>query len=304
MYTLRRLGLTLQAEGKWPEAEKVHREALAVARKQGGYLGTEALEDLRRLAFVLVAQNKTGDAQKLLDEVLTPDYLKKPDGVTFLMEWVDLMGRHGCWPEARTSAETLIQLQPAEHYNYHRLIALLAITHDRPAYEQICRQLLTNLATPTNPYVAERMVQDCLLLPHSGADLKLVDKLADKAVTLGEGDSSMPYFQACKAMSDYRLGHLHEAIEWADKAAKNSEAEAEAKALAIAAMAHWSLGQKDAALAMLAKGDALAPRLPPERALKDLGKSWVAWIIARISLDEAAALIQSGSTTEGKSSQP
>ncbi len=68
-----------------------------------------------------------------------------------------------------------------------------------------------------NPYVAERVAQDCLLLPHSGADLALVDKLADAAVTLGSSEASLPYFQVCKAMSNYRLGRFPEAIEWAER---------------------------------------------------------------------------------------
>ena len=71
-----------------------------------------------------------------------------------------------------------------------------------------------------NPYIDERVAQDCLLLPHSGVDLELVDKLADMAVARGSGESALPYFQACKAMSQYRLGHFAEAIEWAEKAYK------------------------------------------------------------------------------------
>jgi len=34
MYTLRKLGLALEAERKWPEAESVHREVLALSRKK------------------------------------------------------------------------------------------------------------------------------------------------------------------------------------------------------------------------------------------------------------------------------
>jgi hypothetical protein len=105
----------------------------------------------------------------------------------------------------------------------------------------------------------------------------------------------MPYFQACKAMSQYRLGHFPAAVEWAEKAAKNSSVAAQAKAYAILAMAHWQLGQKEVARAMPAKGDTLAPSLPAVNGAEDLGESWVAWLMARISLDEAGALIQSTS---------
>jgi len=173
------------------------------------------------------------------------------------------------------------------------LAGLLAMTHDRPAYEQVCRRLLTMFANPTNPYIAERMAQDCLLLPHSEVDLELADKLADTAVKLGSQEASMPYFQACKAMSNYRLGYFPEAIQWGEKAAKSSLDLAQAKAYAVLAMARWQLGQKDEARAALAKGDALAPGILRERGAADLGESWVAWLMARISLDEAARLTKS-----------
>jgi hypothetical protein len=62
------------------------------------------------------------------------------------------------------------------------------------------------------------------------------------------------------------------------------------------AMGHFQLGQRNEALAALGKGDALAPAVSPEKGAEDLGESWVAWLMARISLDEAAALIQPASS--------
>ena len=61
---------------------------------------------------------------------------------------------------------------------------------------------------------------------------------------------------------------------------------------------------------LLASGEArrsfkaLAPAIPPARGAVDLGESWVAWLIARISLDEAAALIRPESATNNNSNQP
>jgi len=68
------------------------------------------------------------------------------------------------------------------------------------------------------------------------------------------------------------------------------------------AMAQWQLGQKETAQAMLVKGDTLAPDHLPATDTDDIGGSWVAWLFARISLDEATALIGSGSTN--RTNQP
>ena len=303
MYTLRKLGLALEAERKWPEAESVHREALSISRKKGDE-DPEALADSEKLIRVLAAQRKFFEAQQILDGVLAPAFVVKPSSANLLVQRVNVMGRQGRWREAAADARLALENQLTEHYRYHTLAALLAMIGDRSAYEQICERLVTKFADSTNPYVAERIAQDCLLLPDSGADLVLMDKLADKAVSQGSGTDGFPYFQACKAMSHYRLGNFPEAIAWADKAAKSSTGFAQAKAWAILAMAHSQLGQKNEALAALGKGDALAPAFSPESGVADLGESWVAWLMARISLNEAAKLIQDGSSVKENSNPP
>ena len=51
--------------------------------------------------------------------------------------------------------------------------------------------------------------------------------------------------------------------------------------------------------------DELAPAISSAGADDlDLGESWVAWLMARISLDEAKNLIQGGSTTDQTYAQP
>ena len=299
MFTLRKLGLALEAERKWPEAESVHRETLTISSKKGDE-DPEALADSEKLIRVLLAQKKFVEAQQILDRILTPAFLAKPSSGNLLFQRLNVMGRRGRWREAIVDARLQLDNQPADHYNYHTLVALLAMTGDRTGYKQVCQRMVTKFADSANPYIAERVAQDCLLLPESGADLMLIDKLADRAVTSGSGTDGLPYFQTCKAMSHYRLGNFREAIEWAEKSTKSPTAEppAKAKAFAVSAMANWQMGHKDAARATLASGDTLAPSLSLERDANDLGESWVAWLLARISLDEATKLLETGLTNQ------
>jgi len=242
----------------------------------------------------LANENKYSEAKSLLDKVLTPTFVTQTASSELLTQRVSLLGRSGRWQEAAEAATVSLENEPTDHYRCHMLAGLLVVTHHRAAYEQLCKKLVTKFANTVNPYVAERVAQDCLVVPDSGVDLGLVDKLADAAVTLGGGESALPYFQAAKAMSNYRLGHFNEAIQWAEKALKNprAEAAARAKADAVLAMANWQLGQKSVALAALASGDQAAPKFSPEQGTKDLGESWIAWLFARISLDEATTLMQ------------
>ena len=294
MYSLRKLGSTLEVEHKWPEAESIFREALAVSSKKREQ-DPEALADLQKLVRLLANENKFSEAKDLLDKALTPAFAAQAASAELLAQRVTLLGRRGRWQEAADAATVSLENQPTDHYRAHMLAGLLVVTQKRSDYEKLCNQLITRFSNTLNPYIAERVAQDCLVLPNSGVDLALVDKMADTAVTRGGGEAALPYFEAAKAMSNYRLGRFNEAIEWAEKAVKSptAEAAAKAKAFAVQAMANWQLGQKSVARAALASGDQAAPRFSPEQDSKDLGESWIAWLFARISLDEATTLMQS-----------
>src|SRR5258708_40353700 len=101
-------------------------------------------------------------------------------------------------------------------------------------------------ADTTNAAVADRMAKDCLLLPSSEIDLQSAGRLAETAVNVGRDDWAMPYFEVCKALSEYRQGHFNAAADWAQKALDRSDVPyLMAHAYAVRAMALWQLGQKN-----------------------------------------------------------
>jgi hypothetical protein len=101
-------------------------------------------------------------------------------------------------------------------------------------------------------------------------------------------DSSIHCF-----ISEYRQRRFADAAERAQKSFKRSNVRyLQAEDCAVMAMAHWQLGKKVAAREMFAKGNALAPVVFAEPEPSDNGDTGVAWIIARISLDEATTLIE------------
>ena len=92
-------------------------------------------------------------------------------------------------------------------------------------------------------------------------------------------------------MACYRLVRFAEATSWADKAARSDLIQARAKAFAILAMVAARQGHLDEAKEMLEKGNALAPPLVKNEHADLPGESWVGWVFARVTLDEATALI-------------
>jgi serine/threonine protein kinase len=297
LYAIRNVAGALEGQGRWSEAETMRRKAFASWQKRSGNGDAQTLWECDGLYHDLTSQHKYDEAEQLLAEVLTPTFVNESACTNILANRLDLMGRQGRWNEAAADAALILKYQPTDHYRYHILAGLLAISRNRAEYEQLCQRILPMFTNTPNPYIAERVADDCLLLPNSGADLKQVDKLADLAVT---STADEPYFQACKALSEYRLGRFPEAGQWAEKSLKSSQVFAHAKGCAVLAMVQWQLGQKDVARATLTEGNTLAPGISHRNSTVDLGDSWVAWLEARISLDEAGQLIQSDTVIEAK----
>jgi hypothetical protein len=117
-------------------------------------------------------------------------------------------------------------------------------------------------------------------------------------VTQGADDKlAMPYFEVCKALSEYRQEHYEKAVEWAQKPLEIAGNYSHGHACAVLAMAYWHLGKTAEARTMLARGNDLAPPGMPQNIADDPGNSWLAWLYARIQLEEASTLIQGGSIT-------
>jgi hypothetical protein len=133
---------------------------------------------------------------------------------------VDILGRQGRWREAAADASMTVQYEPAEHYGYHTIAPLLVTCGLTADYQDLCRKIVSRFADTTDPYIAERMTKDCLLTPNSGADLGTVAALAERSVTLGGDDNSVPYFQAAKALAEYRPGRFSEAAKWGQNIAQ------------------------------------------------------------------------------------
>ncbi len=200
--------------------------------------------------------------------------------------------RRGQWEQAAADAAKSLDYQPMGSFRYTMVAALYLKTRNRSAYEQFCKKLLLEFRDTDNIFIADQVAKACLFLPASVVDLNAVAHLADIAVTLGANDvGAMPFFQVCKGLSEYRLGHFAQAAEWAQSSLDSPRKDAHPHAYGVLALADWQLGKKEEARAMLAAGEELTPREMPARIAEDPGTGWLIWLFARIQLDEAEALI-------------
>ena len=292
-YTLRSLGLTLESEGKLSESEKVHRQALDMRRKQGDADNPQTLSEVENLVRVLKAEKKYADAEQFLDEILTPAMSANVSSQQLLYLRADLRGRRGNWPGATEDVTLAHKYQPDGWGLYSLLAALLFKSNEQSKYQQLCDDLLSRYGSTTNVYVADQVAKACLLIPGTKNNIDGVRHLADLLVAGGtEDQDAMPFFEVCKALSEYRQGHYDRAIEWAQQPLKIPVTFSHGQAHAVLAMADWRLGKLDEARTMLVRGEDEAPRSMPASIAEDPGNAWQAWLFARIQLDEATALIQ------------
>ena len=302
--TLHSLGLALEAEGKLAEAEQAQREAVAAWRQRGDGEIPQALSALDSLTHVLMAEQRFDDAEQLLNGTLTPAFVQQPASASLLILRADLEARRGGWLEASIDAVRAFEYEPFKHGRYSTVAALLVKAGNRPAYEQFRQKLLSTFVNTNDVFAADQVAKACLFLPPAKEDLGRVARLADSSVTHGAGDEgAMPFFEICKALSEYRQGHFAEAAAWAQKSVDSPRTDAHAHAYAVLAMADWQLGKKEEAHARLANGESLAPRVMPASVAADPGNAWLAWLFARITLDEAAGLMPPTSAADTPANQ-
>ena len=261
--------------------------------RQGGVDMPQAVAARKSLLDVLIKENKFAAAANELDQILTPKYIQETSDCDLLNLRLDLMARRGLWDRALSDAYLVIQKQPDEHYNYHKLVALLVMNKDHAEYRKLCQTIFSKFSETGDAYIAERMAQDCLLLPDSGVSLEKLDEMADYAVRPEHDGISLPFSEVCKALASYRLRHFSEATFWAERATHSDLIDAQAKAFAILALVDARQGHLNEAREMLKNGNALAPPLAENKHADLPGESWVGWVFARVTLDEATALIGS-----------
>jgi serine/threonine protein kinase/Tfp pilus assembly protein PilF len=296
--SLESLGNNLQRSGSFAEAEKLFRELLVLQRNRFGQQHAVVLRTARIQARSLAAQKKHKEVGLLLNDFLTPEFIRTPESASMLSLRAEALARMGRWRDAAADAARVVEHEPTDHQHYHTLAPLLVAHNDLDAYAKLCREIVTRFSGTTSVSVADRMAKDCLIHPSSGADLSSVAALAETAVTKGKDRSALALYQFCKALAEYRQGHFAAAAEWASKPAASSFPYAAAEACAVLAMAKHHLKEPEAARASLAKANMIFETKLPKPDSGDLGRDWRDWIIVRSLLAEARLLIEGNATVK------
>jgi serine/threonine protein kinase len=269
--------------------EQAFREALVLRRQSHSLETTQALP-FRLMLIIYVEQHKFDQIRPLLREFVTPGLLSRTDYQELFDYASTALAQRGRWTDADAIASELCSADPTNPSSYHRRAPLLVARNDVEGYRRLCGEIISRFSNATDPYVADKMAKDCLILPSSGVDLRPVAALADLAVDRGSNSGAAPIFKFCKALAEFRLGHYEEAINWAQFAAQATLPHCQAEAATVVAMSQYKLNQLDKARAALADCN----KIIEEKLAKpgtDLGSDWRDWIIARTLRSEAKQMI-------------
>jgi serine/threonine protein kinase len=278
-------------QGNYPAARQALFTALTLRRQ---FPDAERSSQLLRHFLMVQTFVRAGEFDKIRPfwvEYVSPDMLSNPEYWGLLEDTVSVLARHGLWTDADALAEERRKADPADHNIYHMRAPLLVAKNDIEGYRRLCAEIISRFRDATDPFVADKMAKDCLILSNSGVDLKAVVALADVAISRGSNTATAPYFKICKALAEFRLGHYQEAVDWARLAARGPFLYPQVDAAAVIAMSQFKLNQLDASRATLFEcNKVIRERLPKPG--QDPGDEWRDWIIARALRDEAERLIE------------
>jgi tetratricopeptide (TPR) repeat protein len=201
-------------------------------------------------------QKQRKEAAKAYDQALRLD----PSNLRAWLEKGTFDNNHGRWQEAAKAWAKALELDPDNHWERYHSATLHLYIGDVDGYRRDCRELLQRFGQTNDPITAERTAKACLLLPPADEHEKLVQRLAQLAVS---GTEKHPYygtFQLAKGMAEYRAGHFEQSTEWlrgSHKANFSSFAQFKALAQLFLAMAQYRQGHADEARTTLAEATTL-----------------------------------------------
>jgi eukaryotic-like serine/threonine-protein kinase len=300
--------------------EKRAREEAETARANEARLRLRAQEraDVQAKvaqARILMAKNKLGEAEMLLDTI-PPSLIGADNDHAPLLRL--LAFRHAFqnhWKESAASFAVLLQADRLNDLHlrdldYEWRAVTLAELGDTNGYEHFRQEEAAEFIGVKNPTTASRVAKTILLLPAEQKWLAPMGALYDAMARFQNDPGALdahPESWACNSLAlvDYRRGRYAKAAEWSLRSLAYKRGDSGyAMARVLLALSHFQLHREEQA-----RFEVAYARVPIDRFFQaDAGKlklsdggTFFDWIAARILLREATALIGQGSSAGGTS---
>jgi serine/threonine protein kinase len=292
---------TLNDENKLDEAEAMARASLALKRKMPGrdpVVLIPVADSLNMLGSILYHADKLRESEAAaLEAVGIESKIEHHPMLAWSLTTLGMVhGRTGHWKDALQDLRQWVEMEPGNSYAQFALAALLVDDGNLTEYRARCQKIPVAFGGDGNALNLCFSAQACLLIPGGGCDLETAAQLADRSVSVGSQDPSIHFFDLPKGLAEYRRGHFANALAWMEKVIQagktNADVNSDVVAYAVVAMAENQLEHPAKAHAALARSSDIFRTTMQPPAEADYGESWHAWLLARILLQEAQALIE------------
>jgi hypothetical protein len=297
--------------------EREARQAAADARQEAALTQAEVLafgnpELMERIAGARESQGQMEQATSLLNrgnlaeaEVLLDAMLDgSMSGGSFeaqaLEMRADLRARTGRFEEAAADLTRLIEIDPADHWNWFVLSPLLVHLGKDTGYDSMRTAMLDRFRDSEDALTAERVAKAALLRPLGEADSEMIQNLLKTISAQGtqnqyanEFRQYLDGFKLCEAMAAYRLGNYDEAVKLSHSVLNSSYPFFIPAGYAVQAMGHHRSQRPFEARKALDAGRKVALERLPQLDNPDLGHIWNDVLIVDILLNEATELLSS-----------
>jgi TPR repeat protein/serine/threonine protein kinase len=292
--TVHNLADLLHDQGSNGALEMLFREELTNAIQRSPNKVKPEEDPVAHILSALMSRKDLPAVDTLISQLLTPTIQSAPHNLGLLACRAGILARRGRFQEAAADFTRAVELDPDEYLNWHSLAPLLLQTGQLDAYREHCATSLTHFGSSTDPYVAERIAKDCLLIPSAGVNLELIDKMVDVSLRAGTSHPAIPWCQLVRGLADYRQERFNSAVEWIVKALDRPTDDyptRRCQAMMVLAMAHFQLRHTNEAKVALSLGIARAQDQLPTLESGDLQQS-TDWLIANVLMKEAISLIE------------
>jgi eukaryotic-like serine/threonine-protein kinase len=241
-------------------------------------------------AHAYIKQSRTADA--------TADYARAvelaPAQAPLWFEKAKFELGNGRWKAAADAFDRALAIEPHGHYPWIETATVHLYIGDLDGYRRACGLMLREFGETEDPAIAERVAKACMLRPVAVEDQKLIQKLAERAVTNTEKHPTYPYYMLCKGIADCRAGRSGQAIDWLQRSLTTREiSRPDFSSLAhlFLSLAHHRLGERDEARQAMEKARAMIDAELRSRQLEGGRQGSTDWLRSMIVLREVQALL-------------
>ena len=293
--SLNRLARVLLDEHRLSEAKTNLEQALDIWLQRLDSQDLEiSVDTVTALFDLLLTQHDAEGARDVYERVSAASRRRK-GSKTLTYACGHYLARTGQWPEAAAEFQRLVELEPDSHEPYTWLSAVYVQLNDWPAYRELSRRAVARFASATNePSISDRIAKSCLIVPPEPEVLKIAARLADACINSTTDNKRNSWFELCKGLSEFRLGHFEAAKKWAAKACEeeNLNKIRDIEGFMVLAMAEHALGNEEAAKEAYCQGLFYAPQRMRDLSSGDIESGWKDWVLAHALMREAKEVFE------------